>query len=158
MYQVRSETDHQLKQHVDSINLECIVNRLVNIHSWPKKSALLVMQQYRKFLFLKKKYGHQYSLPPSMEIDEFWHTHILHTNKYHQDCLSIFGEYLHHSPYHGESENTARLELEKMFEQETQELYLQEFGEPIFQVIPRRSKKNLLRKLISIYHSRRKSS
>ncbi len=107
--------DAELKQRIYSIDFENIINLLVDIYHWPKKSALIVMQEYKNFLFLKKKYGNEYALPPSIEIDEFWHNHILHahTHKYHQDCLFIFGEYLHHQPQHNDKWNMTRNELEK---------------------------------------------
>ena len=30
------------------------------------------------------------------DMDTVWHCHILQTQKYTQDCLAIFGHYLHH--------------------------------------------------------------
>lgn len=123
-------------ERVKLINLEPIVERLVRIHGWPRKTALQVEEQYRNYLFLKKKYGDQYSLPPSIEIDEFWHNHILHTKKYHQDCLLIFGEYLHHNP-HQEQGTVAISTLERKFEEETQMLHMKEFGDYIYQTYPK---------------------
>jgi hypothetical protein len=38
--------------------------------------------------------------PPEL-ADEFWHQHILDTRKYMADCITLFGEYLHHFPYFG---------------------------------------------------------
>jgi len=37
----------------------------------------------------------------SKDVDEFWHTHILQTMKYHRDCETVFGKYLHHNPHVG---------------------------------------------------------
>jgi hypothetical protein len=36
--------------------------------------------------------------PPSQDVDEFWHTHILDTEKYAGDCGSYFGRFIHHHP------------------------------------------------------------
>ena len=37
-------------------------------------------------------------LQPEPIADIVWHTHILFTEKYHEDCLEIFGDYIHHRP------------------------------------------------------------
>jgi hypothetical protein len=36
-----------------------------------------------------------------MEVDTFWHYHILDTLKYAEDCQAVFGYFLHHFPYMG---------------------------------------------------------
>ncbi len=38
------------------------------------------------------------SLSPTGDVDEIWHEHILHTNKYALDCKKLFGKFLHHFP------------------------------------------------------------
>ena len=88
------------------------------------------------FLFLKYKYGQQYSVPPSIEIDEFWHSHILYTRKYDQDCLLIFGRYLHHYPFDFGKKTLNKAEYEEKFENETQKFYFAEFGEYIYSIQP----------------------
>ena len=70
--------------------------------------------------------GVNISLPPSYEIDEVWHAHILHTKEYMDFCLELFGKYLHHQP-HLSSEASSMKELEQLFEK-TQDLYNHEFG------------------------------
>lgn len=35
---------------------------------------------------------------PNKQIDEMWHEHILDTRKYSDDCQTVFGYYLHHTP------------------------------------------------------------
>lgn len=52
---------------------------------------------YRTFLLLHKYYPNQ-KLVPSVEMDIFWHNHILHSRKYFEDCNNFFGCYLHHHP------------------------------------------------------------
>lgn len=32
------------------------------------------------------------------DMDEVWHSHILHTREYAVDCLQYFGYFLHHQP------------------------------------------------------------
>ena len=66
-------------------------------------------------------------LVPTLEIDEFWHNHILYTQRYTEDCLNIFGHYLHHEP--AEPTTTDWLAIKDHFEK-TKALYLKEFNEP----------------------------
>lgn len=68
--------------------------------NWTKEKIDFVEQQYRQFLTLWKIYPLE-DLPPSEDVDEFWHAHILDTRKYFQDCEKIFGAYRHHFPYFG---------------------------------------------------------
>ena len=65
---------------------------------------------------------------PSKDIDIFWHTHILDTQKYMADCETLFGKYFHHFPYFGMRGEKDRINLEEAFS-ETDELYLQHYGE-----------------------------
>lgn len=84
---------------------------------------------YKRFLWLNVKYPDQ-RLVPTREIDEFWHNHILHTRQYSQNCLALFGHYLHHSPTDGSN-------LTQLAEQfvTTKRLYQNEFNEPLKVII-----------------------
>ena len=55
---------------------------------------------YRQFLKLAAKYPDA-PIVPSEEVDEFWHMHILDTQRYAADCERIFGYMIHHDPYSG---------------------------------------------------------
>lgn len=55
---------------------------------------------YRQFLKLAAKYPDA-PIVPSEEVDEFWHMHILDTQRYGADCERIFGYMIHHDPYSG---------------------------------------------------------
>src|SRR5215207_2821612 len=88
-------------QYIEAIDFRPIIDKLSMQMGWSRDHALEICDMYRKFLFLKKKYGHEYSLPPSEDIDEFWHMHILDTKNYRKDCEAIFGYYLDHYPYLG---------------------------------------------------------
>lgn len=55
---------------------------------------------YRQFLKLAAKYPDA-PLVPSKAVDEFWHMHILDTQRYSADCERIFGYMIHHDPYSG---------------------------------------------------------
>jgi hypothetical protein len=67
---------------------------------WTQERVDAVEREYRRFLYLMKKYPDELTAP-SMEVDRFWHQHILDTMKYARDCESAFGYFLHHYPYLG---------------------------------------------------------
>jgi hypothetical protein len=93
---------------------------------WTKVEAQHCCQLYKNFLILFKKYpGTQ--LVPTREIDEFWHNHILHTKRYVQDCLDIFGYYLHHEPA-SPTDQPDQLIHHFLI---TKQLYLETFGQPL---------------------------
>ena len=103
----------------------------------------MAVEQYRGFLYLKKKHGDQYTLPPSYEIDVVWHAHILHSKDYVLFCEKIFGAYLHHHIHLvDEAKNTN--ELREKFKK-TQELYYKEFGNYIYTVRKQRFNRFLLK-------------
>lgn len=57
----------------------------------------VVDRWYRKHLFLMGYFPHVGVLAPADQVGEFWHTHILETEKYARDCMAICGRPLHHS-------------------------------------------------------------
>jgi len=65
-----------------------------------------------------------------MDVDAFWHGHILETQSYWRDCLVLFGKYLHHYPYFGIRGKADKEKLERSFEN-TVRLYEEEYGEDI---------------------------
>lgn len=67
---------------------------------WTAPRADAVEAEYRRFLFLMKKYPNA-EASPTVDVDTFWHYHILDTLKYAHDCESLFGYFLHHYPYVG---------------------------------------------------------
>ena len=67
-------------------------------HGWDQTRAHLAKTDYYKFLYLMKTYRETTFAPWSADLDLFWHEHILHTKKYHDDCMAVFGEIIHHDP------------------------------------------------------------
>ena len=124
---------HQAKKYINELDFSPIINKLITRHKWLKIEAEETCKQYRRYLYLLKKYAKnsdQPSFPPSDDIDEFWHHHILDTKKYQQDCQAIFGRYLHHYPYFGADSKTTITDLQSAFEK-TKNLYLKEFNEEL---------------------------
>ena len=95
--------------------------------NWSLNKAETLEVWYRRFLYLSSIYNDKV-LVPSKDIDMFWHTHILDTQKYMLDCENLFGRYIHHFPYFGMRGEKDRRHLEKAF-CETEKLFLLHFGE-----------------------------
>ena len=121
-------------QYIYSIDFSMLIYKITkpdpNIaRIWDTDSAQKAIMYYKNYLWLLRKYSQEYPvIPPSIDIDEIWHHHILDTYKYHEDCAAIFGQYLHHYPYFGMRGEADFQELERTFKI-TQQLYFKEFGE-----------------------------
>ena len=94
---------------------------------WSLDFATTVELWYRRFLYLSCVYPNEL-LVPTEEIDEFWHLHILDTQKYHRDCSYLFGQYLHHFPYLGQRGSDDRILLKKEFAK-TLAFFREQFGD-----------------------------
>jgi hypothetical protein len=116
------------KRYIENLDLTIIIKQLTydsKKTGWTRRDAKIGVRLYKNYLLLLKKYGAKYILPPSLEIDDLWHQHILNTKRYHKDCQAIFGKYLHHNPADLAKEKKL---YDKYFEK-TQELYYKMFGE-----------------------------
>ncbi len=134
----------QAEAYIRSADLSPVEDRLVKVEGWPKKAAVKAVQFYRNYLCLRKKYP-DLELPPSYEIDEAWHAHVLHTEDYVKFCDDVFGCYLHHHP-HVANQGGDFEKLENLFDT-TQELHKKEFGDYLYHFKRRPMRiQNLLRK------------
>lgn len=131
----------EAKAYIESMCFKRIINKITRVDTeitniikvWSKSKAENAVQDYKKFLFIKKKYSDQFpKIPPSAEVDEIWHHHILDTRQYHKDCQAIFGEFLHHDPYFGLNGKKDLKDLLDAFEI-TQKLYFDEFGDYLWE-------------------------
>ena len=93
---------------------------------WSLEQATQAIELYRRFLFLNYLYPDR-AIVPSREIDQVWHTHILDTAKYREDCDTLFGQFMDHWPYFGVRDEADRQALNSAFE-ETQGLFEKHFG------------------------------
>jgi hypothetical protein len=94
---------------------------------WTSDQCEAAEREYKQFLALKRSYP-EIDIVPHKAVDQFWHGHILDTEKYARDCEIIFGHYLHHYPYFGMNGEQDAQNLSDAFE-ETKELYRLHFNE-----------------------------
>jgi putative hemolysin len=115
---------------IDGIDLEPIKQKLMHGKAgkgWTRHRAEAVEREYRRFLYLAKTYPDA-PLAPIVDVDEFWHYHILDTKKYMADCQTIFGYFLHHFPYAGMRGKEDEQALQRVGNH-TRDMYEQTFGE-----------------------------
>jgi hypothetical protein len=72
------------------------------------------IEQYRHFLVLNFLYPKR-SLIPTQIVDLIWHIHLLDTQKYQQDCMEVFGYFLHHFPHAGKIDEVDKQASELAF-------------------------------------------
>ena len=128
-----SKTLEDAKRYIYEIDFSMLIYKITQddpnvARLWDEESANQAVSYYRNYLWLIRKYSHIHPvLPPSVEVDEIWHHHILDTYKYSFDCNRIFGQYFHHYPYFGMRGSGDRQNLANAFHI-TQELHFTEFG------------------------------
>jgi len=98
-------------------------------YGWSAAYADQLEIAYKRYLILITRHP-ELTIAPSHDIDRFWHTHILDTMKYAEDCEAVFGHFLHHFPYLGlrGEEDAKALEVAG---ETMRQLYSREFGEPM---------------------------
>jgi hypothetical protein len=115
---------------IAELDLDPIKVKLMHKESgegWSLEHANAMEFEYRRFLYLMKKYPDEQTAP-LFDVDIFWHYHILDTMKYAADCEQVFGYFLHHFPYiglRGEDDEAAHHRIGVRM----QELYEETFGE-----------------------------
>ena len=126
------ETEHALWQRLSAHSFEHLdqgldfTRRLAREQGWSLNQARAAIDEYRRFCFLACVNGVQ--VTPSVEVDEVWHLHLIHSHDYWQRfCPEVLGMDLHHGPTRG-----GRLEARRHREQyaQTLALYEQWFGPP----------------------------
>lgn len=116
---------------IQALDLESVKSRLTDAdigEGWTREHADGIEIAYKHYLTMLVKYPEDADdILLSEDVDEFWHTHILQTRKYLEDCQHVFGNFLHHEPHVGEV-TTADIEKRTVQAEKTRRLYEQEFG------------------------------
>lgn len=125
----RSQEDRDFLAKLTSIDFGPIAFKLMNPEEgegWTLEKSTRAVEQYRRFLFLVYRYPEE-RIVPSREVDQVWHTHILDTVKYREECDLLFGKFMDHWPYFGLKDEAERQELNDAFSH-TQQLFEVHFG------------------------------
>lgn len=122
---------------IAALDLDPIKVKLMHRESgegWSLAYADAVEFEYRRFLYLVKKFPNE-QVAPLADVDLFWHYHILDTMKYAADCDAVFGYFLHHFPYVGlrgaddlAAHHRVGERMRELYEQVYEEDYLRQEG------------------------------
>ena len=117
---------------IQSLDLDAVKVRIMDAElgeGWTREYADSIEAAYKTYLTMLVKHPDDAEdILLSKDVDEFWHTHILQTRKYAEDCQSVFGNFLHHEPHVGER-TAADLEKRAAMAERTRGLYAREFGD-----------------------------
>jgi hypothetical protein len=122
---------HEVISAIQALDLESVKVRLMDQElgeGWTQAYADSIEAAYKTYLtMLVKHQEHAEDIMLAKDVDEFWHTHILQTIKYTEDCERVFGAYLHHNPHVG-ARTDVDLDKRAAQTEKTRRLYEQEFG------------------------------
>ena len=122
----------QVISAIQALDLESVKLRVMDAElgeGWTREYADSIEVAYKTYLTMLVKYqDHAEDILLSKDVDEFWHTHILQTMKYSDDCQNVFGTYVHHNPHVGERTPEV-LEERAVLAEKTRHLYLREFSD-----------------------------
>jgi hypothetical protein len=116
---------------IADLDLDPIKVKLMHVESgegWSLERVNAVEVEYRRFLYLMKMYPNE-ETAPQVDVDTFWHYHILDTMKYARDCQQAFGYFLHHYPYIG-LRGEDDVAVQQRAGERMRELYAEAFGAP----------------------------
>lgn len=111
---------------LERLDLSPIGFKLQKEMGWELLRIQVALEHYRQFLFLSQT-SHEINLVPVGDVDTVWHTHILDTAKYAEDCDQFLGCFLHHFPYAGIRSDEDVLEQSARAEK-TRKLWQKTFG------------------------------
>ena len=121
----------QIAAAIQTLDLESVKARLMDPdlgEGWTREYADSVETAYKTYLTMVAKYQDDAEdILLAKDVDEFWHTHILQTMKYANDCQAAFGTFLHHEPHVGVVTQAFRDKRGRLAEK-TRALYEREFG------------------------------
>jgi hypothetical protein len=116
---------------IQALDLESVKLRVMDPElgeGWSREYADNIEAAYKRYLVMQVKYSDDAEdILLAKDVDEFWHTHILQTRKYFDDCQSMFGNYLHHTPHVGEITQAVQEQRDRQAEL-TRRVYEVEFG------------------------------
>jgi hypothetical protein len=91
---------------IRNLDLGLVRERLIQKKGWTLEHAERLIEEYREYLALFYFHPGEELVPPTQELDDVWHEHILDTRRYAEDCQAVFGRFIHHVP--GLEEGTDR--------------------------------------------------
>ncbi len=106
---------------ISGLDLSKVRSNVKRRHGWTEGRAVEAEADYRRFLYLLALDPTRTIVPWTMDLDKFWHEHILDTAQYAKDCTLVFGQFIHHDPnirLAPEAEARAKHETAQLFQRE----------------------------------------
>lgn len=91
----------------DGISQLTFSKRLARENRWAHWFALEVIDEYKKFLYLKVRADHP--VTPSVQVDQAWHLHLIYTRLYWDDFAKDMPFEFHHDPHKGSMAESEKL-------------------------------------------------
>jgi hypothetical protein len=132
MKQIFDGDREELRTKIWSLDLEPIIFKLMDEEEgegWTLEQSLMAVEEYRRFLLLTVT--STTVIVPTKFVDSVWHTHILDTMKYMDDCQQLFGFYVHHFPYFGMRGDEDQTNLQTAFKAAA-DVYESTFGQSYY--------------------------
>ena len=97
---------------IRNLDLDTVQRRLISKKGWTEQHAARMVEEYREYLTLFYHHPGDELVPPTQDLDDVWHEHILDTQRYASDCDRMFGRFIHHVPglEHGTERHTEGLQ------------------------------------------------
>jgi hypothetical protein len=83
---------------IRNLDLAAVRDRLIRKKGWTPDYADRLIEEYREYLALFYFHPDEELVPPTQDLDDVWHEHILDTQRYAEDCRRVFGRFVHHVP------------------------------------------------------------
>lgn len=109
--------------NLDRVRYQCTISSAASIlpAAWFEAE-----QAYRRFLAIKQRHPGLLLIPSGSTL-QIWQAHVLDTCAYRADCHALFGRFIDHFPYLGQTDKADRLEFEQA-QRRFEDLYACYFG------------------------------
>lgn len=82
---------------LEKYDFSVITKDVSDKYGWSEEKAKEVELQFKRFMSLAWLDRSEYHIP-EIDVDEYWHRAILHTQWYGRFCQDMFGSFYHHTP------------------------------------------------------------
>lgn len=103
---------HATLAAIPNFDLTHVMSRVAKENpDWTPERLNSAENAYRVFMAQAKATPREEHHNPSKDMDEVWHSHILHTRQYVADCSAYFGFFFHHTPFIGDEEKDSKMAM-----------------------------------------------
>jgi len=95
--EARRDDFFEFRRKSSSLDHEHVGKICERMYGWSSNKVKFVRSQYDAFWGICG-IGLQLQIYESLDVDNYWHVHVLHTQQYRQNCDYVFGHFLEHVP------------------------------------------------------------